>query len=282
MKIIGFIANMDRDENLQICRRLISFVLSKGAEVAVAPNIAPKLLDMQVKLLSVEIWDSVEFVVVLGGDGTMLKAAQSAAYAKVPLIGINLGNLGYLTDADKDTAESSIADALEGRSCIESRMMLAGSINGSEPKIALNDIVLHRTNSLRLIECKLWINGIYTHDYLADGIIIASPTGSTAYNLSAGGPILKPDARMMALTPICPHSLSSRTVIVSHDDSVCLQFKKTEGISIFFDSEEFMPNIHQDLEYIEIVINASKYTTDIIKTHNFGFFDVLREKLMTR
>ena len=271
MKKVGFITNINRDTDRSVTRTLTAFVQSLGCE-------------------AIEFADSittyVDFIVVLGGDGTMLRAARYAAPQAIPLLGINLGNVGYLTDADRAHAKESITKVLAGDFKIEQRMMLEAHTAKSGPHLALNDVAIYRGAVSRLVECQVSVNGDYMDTFRADGLVVATPTGSTAYSLAAGGPVLKPDAKMMVITPISPQSLSARPVVLPHSDTIKIRLKNTpqiyvSKISISFDGEGVAPAEMIDIAGDEIVISisASPYHTNIIKTKDFSFYETLRMKI---
>lgn len=165
---------------------------------------------------------------VIGGDGTLLGVAGEAARSRVPIIGVNRGSLGFLTTFSPDEARSHFADLMRGTFHIDHRAMLAGSIGSAPPDLVLNDVLIKAEANSRLVRLEVFADGELVTDYLCDGIIFSTATGSTAYNLSAGGPIIHPSAKVIAMTPICPHTLSNRTVIFP--DTVKLQvFNRTEG-----------------------------------------------------
>jgi len=282
MKNIGFITNLDRDVNLETTKMLISHLMSLGHNIFIDHILSNILNNPKVGVFSQKTKVSIlDFIIVLGGDGTMLVAAELAAHTQTPLLGINLGNIGYLTDTTRQDAISAISKVLNDEYKIEKRMMLESTI-GEKQILALNDIIIHRGKSTRLAEYHIFVNNEYMDTYRADGIITSSPTGSTAYNLSAGGPILKPDAKMLVITPICPHTLSCRSVVVSHNDEITIVLNNTQDITISFDSLLINSEVFADKNEIKLHIKSSKYTTNIINTRNLGFFEVLRQKLIKR
>jgi len=270
MKKIGIFTNIDKDPQLTVAHRLIKYISSLGHE----PFLIKEPRDEHLK-------ENLDFIVVLGGDGTMLKAAGYAVYLPSPLLGINMGNIGYLTDVEIGQAEYAISEVLAGRYATEKRMMLEAQAGHAAPQLALNDITIYRGQSSRLIQCVVSINGEYMDTFRADGLIISTPTGSTAYNLAAGGPILKPDAKMSVITPICPHSLNVRPTVISYEDTVSVRFVNEPGIVVSFDgngiSAADIGGEHED--ELEITVSASQYITNIIKTKGLGFYEILRMKI---
>ncbi len=160
------------------------------------------------------------FVIVLGGDGTFLRAVRCFGKEKVPMVGVNTGHLGFLTRIEADKVDFYLETILKGDTELEQRMMLAV---GSEDQLALNDVVVKNANPSRLATINVYVEEEFLAAYDADGLIVATPTGSTAYNLSAGGPIMDPDSEAIALTPICPHSLSAKPIILPADRLLTLE-----------------------------------------------------------
>ena len=184
-----------------------------------------------------QIPEDVDCILVLGGDGTLLQAARDIMERDIPLLGINLGTLGYLAEIEESGIYGALNQLLEGGYEVEQRMMLAGRIvrgeihrkrhaeNGyqqdeTEKSYALNDIAITRSGSLQIIRFRICVNGQFLNEYQADGVIVATPTGSTGYNLSAGGPIVEPKAELILITPISPHTLNTRSIILAPSDVV--------------------------------------------------------------
>ena len=270
MKKIGIFTNISKDPQLTTAHQLMAYIRSCGHE--------PLLVKEQE---NEHLKENLDFLLVLGGDGTMLTAARYAAYLPTPLLGINMGNIGYLTDVEIGQAEYAINEVLAGNYTTEKRMMLEAQAGLGSAHLALNDITIYRGQSSRLIQCIVSINGEYMDTFRADGLIISTPTGSTAYNLSAGGPILKPDAKMLVITPICPHSLNVRPTVISYEDTVSVRFVNDPGIIISFDGNGVSTagmSVEQE-GCTEITVCASQYVTNIIKTKGLGFYEILRMKI---
>jgi len=274
LKRIGIILTKVHQGTIEFAKHIVGWLREHGCKVyadredASALGLAPSAAE--------DIYGSADFLVCLGGDGTMLWAAKSARYGK-PLLGINLGYLGYLTDADRLHAFSSLENMLAGRYEIERRMMLEVAGLG-QLGLALNDVCVTRGAFSKLIEMGLYINGEYIDTYRADGIIVCTPTGSTAYNLSAGGPILKPDVEMMAVTPICAHKIYSRAIVISAEDVVTLKIAggyKGECMLALDGRHNRSLNAGE-----EVTIRRSEHYTDIVKTNKMSFFDILRQKMI--
>lgn len=229
--------------------------------------------------------DKVEGIIVLGGDGTMLQAAREYVSYHIPMIGVNLGTLGYLAEVDRDDIEqaldSLIADCYE----IEPRMMLSGIpvIAGEclAPQTALNDIVINRKGALQIINFNIYVNGRLLSTYSADGMIISTPTGSTAYNLSAGGPIVEPSARLIMMTPVCSHTLANnRTIILSEEDVIDVEIGEYRPGEKQEVNASFDGRCPVDLnEGDKIRILRSDQVIKIMKLSEVSFLDILHRKM---
>ena len=263
MKKIGFFTNDNKDADMATTRELMDFVQDLGHEA-----------------LQENIFHNVDFTVVLGGDGTMLRAAKYAVVHSIPLLGINLGNVGYLTDVEKSQSKNAIQAVLAGDFQIQERVMLSVYEFGHQ-HFALNDIVVHRGSGARMIECAVSVDNEHMGTFRADGLIIATPTGSTAYNFAAGGPVLKPDARMVIITPICPQSPNARSVVVSVDNHVEIRVSRAAQATVSFDGVIMDADevAHVEGDGFSIAIRPNDYHTKIIKTNSLGFYEILRMKM---
>jgi NAD+ kinase len=226
------------------------------------------------------MYRNADFVVVLGGDGTILRVARHAAVYDVPIQGINIGTLGYLADVERNKAKEAIKNVIEGRFKTDERMMLEASLgrgcHGHDTNIALNEVYVTNAAFSRVIQLGLEINGDYVSSYRADGIMVSTATGSTAYNLSAGGPILKPDTQLMAITHVCPHSLTSRPLVISGNDVVRIRVESSYSNAMLnMDGQESIPLVNGDV----VTIRRSKYVTKTIRTTDMSFYDILRNKM---
>lgn len=223
-------------------------------------------------------------MLVLGGDGTLLKAARDTVESRIPVLGINLGTLGYLTEVEQSNLEPSLEQLVKGDYLLEERMLLSGQVmrDGAElmDTRALNDITITRNGRLQMLYFQIFVNGKLLKEYHADGIIIATPTGSTGYNLSAGGPIVEPSAKVTLLTPICAHTLQTRSVILKAEDKIVIRIQEREGkeappMEVCFDGNRNLPLKPGD----EVHITKSSLTTSIIKLKETSFLDVLNRKM---
>ena len=223
-------------------------------------------------------------VIVLGGDGTLLKVAIAIRQLDIPILGVNLGNMGYLTEVELSELDAAIERLKCGDFLIEKRMMLAGSccIGGvkSEVEHALNDIVMSRLGELQISGYRVTVNGIFLGDFFADGIVICTPTGSTGYSLSAGGPIVEPSAQLMVLTAVASHSLKSRSIVLSEEDHIRVELLPARGskpleAGAYFDGVT-MGTVKPG-DYIEV--RRSSRVCRLIKLGTDGFLQVVQKKL---
>lgn len=229
-----------------------------------------------------EIPPETECVITLGGDGTLIRAARDLAGSGFPIIGINMGTLGYLTQMGREEDPRELLDALlEDRYEIHERMMLRGRVFHNDEciaeDIALNDIVLTRKDELRVLKFEIYVDGQFLNEYSADGMIVATPTGSTAYNLSAGGPIADPDGEMFILTPVCPHTLTSRTIVLGPNSKVRIRIPmKSRGHRIVSFDGDTQVNLERG-DYYEI--EKSDLVTKVVRLDNRSFLDILKHKM---
>ncbi len=226
-----------------------------------------------------------ECILVVGGDGTLLRAARNMAKRDIPLIGINTGHVGYLCELEEETAVQGIRQLLEGAEhIVEQRMLLSGRHIGAkgviEERVALNDIVIHRSGALQVMDLVISVNGEYLNTYSADGIIIATPTGSTAYSMSAGGPIVDPQAELLVVTPISPHTLNAKSIVLGADAVVSIEVRarsngQEEKAEISFDGA-----LVGALRAGErLVVKKAQAHAGILKLSRLSFLERLRKKL---
>lgn len=229
-----------------------------------------------------DIPDGTECVITLGGDGTLIRAARDLAGSGLPIIGMNLGGLGYLTQISREGDIRELLDALLlNRYQVEERMMLKGrAYHRGElvtEDIALNDIVMTREGDLRILKFKIYVDGQFLYEYSADGMLVATPTGSTAYNLSAGGPIAQPDGKLLILTPVCPHTLTSRTIVLGPESRIRIEISaENQGKqNAVFDGDTRV--LLEPGDYIEV--ERAQTVTRVIKLDSRSFLDILKHKM---
>ena len=284
MKKFYIIANSDKDKDLVVTHELEEYLKSK--EVAYHIHvITPKEDAGNARFTNEdEIDDDTDCIIVTGGDGTLIQASRDIRDKNIPLIGINLGYLGYLTEIEKEDIQKDIDMLLDGNYTLESRIMLNGSVYRDGKlvfeDISLNDIVVGRAESLRIVDFKMYVDGEFLNLYSADGVIVSTPTGSTAYNLSAGGPILEPKTNIVAITPICSHTLNNRSVVISADSDVDVVICPGRHLSgnntvAYFDCNSTFLLKENDV----LKIRKSKLTTKFVRIHNKSFIEILHSKM---
>ena len=220
------IANSEKDEGLKVSRKVEEYLRSKGKVCRIQPA-SHAGRESQEHYTDVKaIPEDTQCVIVLGGDGTLLQAARDVVSRQIPLLGINLGTLGYLAEIDRESVEPALNSLLAEEYTVENRMMLNGKVyhRGKlvAEDVALNDIVIGRDGPLRVIRFHNFVNGEFLNAYTADGIIISTATGSTGYSLSAGGPIVSPETNIMIMTPVAPHTLNTRSIIFPAEDEIAV------------------------------------------------------------
>lgn len=229
MKLFYIYTNLTKDPNLAFTNQICTYLKEKGCEAVIIDHDNEYGQEVsQVDRIQgnqkIEINEKANGIIVLGGDGTLLKAARDTAESNIPLIGINLGTLGFLAEVEKQDIYVCLNHLIQGDYKVEKRLLLDGEVIRDGKSVfqthALNDVVVNRFGPLMVLSYDVIVNGQLLNKYLADGIIVSTPTGSTGYNLSAGGPIVEPGAQLMVLTPICPHTLNSRSIILSADDTI--------------------------------------------------------------
>lgn len=285
MEKLYIITNHQKDENLEVTRQIQGYLEEHGKICYIQYEAKLGTEAENYKFTNAaEIPEDVECVLVLGGDGTLIQAARDTIKRNIPLLGFNFGTLGFLAEIEKENMYTALDKLMNNEFYLESRMMLTGTVyRDGEPMvtdIALNDIVLNRSGALRTINYEIYVNGDFLYSCPADGIIISTPTGSTGYNLSARGPIVSPSSSMILLTPICPHSLTSSSIVLSADDKVAVKMgpgrkNANEAAVVTFDGAQSTNLIIGD--YVEIT--QAKETTRLVKISKKSFVETVRKKM---
>lgn len=253
-------------------RRIAAYLEAQGCRVTCVENTG-------------HAWDAAECALVLGGDGTLLRAARNMMDRDIPLLGINLGTLGYLAEVDIGVIEPALDRLLEDDFTREERMMLEGRVyrtgcQEEECNFALNDVVISRCGSLQVLTFQIYVNGQFLNSYSADGMIVATPTGSTGYNMSAGGPIVEPAASLLLLTPVCPHTLNTRSIVLASEDEIRIEIPegkdgRQQRVEASFDGSHKIVMQTGD----SIVICKADRTTGIVKLNTESFLTILHKKM---
>lgn len=281
-KKIGLIGRPGHAGVVDSLRRLLAFLNSADVEI-VLDEATGKLVPEhgQQEFSRESLSRHCDLVIVVGGDGSMLNAAQSVASENVPVIGVNRGRLGFLTDVLPEELEHKIAEVLAGNYTVDSRFLLQLEFLNEEQSnhlgCALNDVVLHPGKAAQMIEFELYVDGRFVYSQESDGLIVATPTGSTAYAMSAGGPIMHPRLNAIALVPICPHSLSSRPIVVDGDSEIRLVIGEKEGIlpQISCDGEVKFSAAAGD----ELLVTKRSTPLQLIHPPDHSFYEAYRSKL---
>ncbi len=264
MKVI-VIPNLQKDKDLIYTNKLVSLLAQNGCDTA---------LCYDNEALAV---DDVDLYVVLGGDGSIMRASHRASEKGVPILGINLGRMGYMAELEKD--ELYLIDSFfSGDYLIEERMMLSVVTPDGAEHLALNDAVLSNGRVSKMVTFSLANNGQYVSTYNADGIIISTPTGSTAYSMSAGGPVVDPSVECLIATPVCPHSLTARPLVFSGDASLTLKNETDRDIPMFITVDG---GDNLEIKYGEsVTVRRSNITTKLIRIKNESFYRTLGKKMI--
>ena len=281
----GISGNLDKAELPQVVAKLIKRLRKEGVSYILPTNLAKglhgkiddKLLRQSVIVPEQKLPASCDILISLGGDGTILRMARLISGRATPILGINLGKLGFLAEVPLEEMDDCIDEIMKGDYTIEDRMMLQAQVGKSKKILnALNDIVLDQTGSSRMFSVQTFVSSEFLSKFTGDGVIIATPTGSTAYALSNGGPIVTPTNHSILISPICPHTLTARTVVVPEESIITLKVETASGkIHIAADGQP-QTFIKPPLE---VVIRRSQLKTKLVKRRNTSYYDVLRRKL---
>jgi len=279
---IGIITKPQAETARQTLQSLFEFLNNKDCKVLVDESIPEAINSFNFEKVSREqIGERCDLAIVVGGDGTILNAVRSLAHAQVPLVGVNVGRLGFLADISPDELEASLEEILSGSYREEQRFLLEMQVVRDNKVIfegdAFNDVVVHIRDVARMIEFETRINDEFVNHQRADGIVISTPTGSTAYALSSGGPLLYATLDAIALVPISPHTLSSRPLVVDADSQIDVLICNTkEGIAQATCDGHLSVDVHVG-DHIKVKRKANKITLLHPKQHNY--FEILRAKL---
>ena len=284
MKNFFIITNEHKDENLYVTKGIREYILGRGGTCYYFVSSERTWHEDGNRKMPAGIPEATECILVLGGDGTLVRAGRDLANLGIPMIGVNLGKLGYLCELETAGLIPAIDRIFENAFDIESRMLLEGcEIRDEEfgsPVCALNDIVIHRTGNSQLIDLDVSVNGEYLATYGADGIILATPTGSTGYNMSAGGPIVDPKADLILITPINSHDIASKSIVVGADANITVEMKarrteRDETAEVSFDGDRIIRMKVGD----KILIKKAPTETKILKLNRVSFLQNLRRKM---
>lgn len=274
------IANTDKELSEEYAYKIDEYLKSKGCTTDI-------IFVRSIEPYNKTICDDADCVIVLGGDGTLIQAAKEVGARDIPLYGINFGGVGFLTDSDAECMWDDIDNLIEGRFVVERRMMLSGTVrraNGSEDEkvCTLNDFHISKREFGKLIQFEVYINGVLLDKFRADGVILSSPTGSTGYNLSAGGPVIAPEVEAIVVTPICPLSMNDRSFVIGGHDRI--DIKLLEGKHVNMDSAIIYAdgNVLTKIKSGDMIhIEKADMDTGIILMEKTNFYHKMRIKLIT-
>ncbi len=273
--IVGIHSNLTRDKDGRVTRKVLDILKTLAVEVAYSRELADFASD-RAKVYEPEKLAKVsDFIIVLGGDGTILRIAHDCANGNAPILPINIGHKGFLAEEDKDHLENYIKDAVNGACDGDVRRLLRVESKG-KVFYALNDVVVLHGTRTKLLKAELRVNGTVLERYTSDGLIVATPTGSTAYNLSAGGPVIAPDAEVLVATPICPHSLFTRPIVVKSTGNFTVEILHAEPYArLDVDGEEGVELYAGD----SVEITESDKTIKFLRHKNYDFYEKLLNKM---
>ena len=272
IKKVMLIVNMHKTDASELTREIEEYLDGKGIETVVVGFVGkPENPDVK----------DVDFVFSLGGDGTVLYCARIVESTGIPILALNLGNFGFITEISKHEWKSAFERFEKGEACLSRRIMLKVVVERGGRKIAsfkgLNDAVISSEGISTIVKLRLMINNTHLGEYRADGVIVATPTGSTAYSVSAGGPILEPEMEAIIVNPICPFTLSNRPIVMSGDEVISIFVEKDQrvGVILSIDGQESFPLYPDD----RIIIEKSRSKTLLVRSDVRNFYEILRSKL---
>ncbi len=280
LQTIGILSRPRREQLSVVVPPLLKWLESRGIKTILDEETAAALTDGSKGQPRSAVADASQLLLVLGGDGTMLAAARLAAPRQIPILPINMGSLGFLTSFTLDELYPALEDTLAGKSSISQRVMLQAELvragSAMESQRALNDVVITKGALARMIQLELSINSDFVCRYRADGLIVSSPTGSTAYSLSAGGPIVHPAVEAFIITPICPHMLSDRPLVVRDYCQIEIKLNgDADSVYLTLDGQRGIPLQPTDT----LRVQRAKEQLQLIQPPKKPYFEILRSKL---
>jgi len=277
---VAMVINTDKPLAITAAQEIISWLEARSYIVSLLPKGAQALERPDLAAMPSDAWKGAELLIVLGGDGTLIRAAQVAAPLGVPILGINTGHLGFLTEVETTEVQDNLEQILAGNYRVEERMMLIARVFRAGHQLlevtALNDAVVSKGPRARLVHLEILIDKTPVARYRADGVVVSTPTGSTAYSLSAGGPIVGPTVDVLLVTPICPHTMSSRAMVVGGGEEVAVNVISSPGeVGLSADGSDPFPLEAGD----RVVVVRAPYLAKLVRRKGYRFYDVLRQKL---
>lgn len=283
MKKIGLYINPSKSHSFENAKIAVEMLRQSNVCVFGTENVKEEMKISGVVYDDRKMFQEAEGLIVFGGDGTILEAVRKMEDRKIPLFGVNYGKLGFMAEVEEKDMVECIHRLLKRDYYKEKRMMIDLEIEGFDAKehgfTALNDVVISRGANTRLIEIRVFGNGTLIEEYRADGLIVATPTGSTAYSLSAGGPIVEPtNDSTYVITPICPHSLHNRSIVLDAGNTIRVEAdSRDDNVIVAVDGQKFI-----EINHKPVFIRKSQANVELIKFKEYNFFDILRKKLSER
>ncbi len=274
MAVIGLIVHQGRPEATAAARELSEWLAAEGHRARMPPEEAAAAACADLEVAPERFAAGLDAVVTLGGDGSILRAVELVGAAGVPILGVNFGRMGYLTEVAPADAHAAIRRMLAGDHGVEERMLLTVEFAGGQRRVALNEAVVERPAASYALRLGVWFDGERFTTYAADGLIVSTPTGSTAYSLSAGGPVVDPTHRALLLTPVSPHMLFDRSMVVAADTTLQLQVLSDRGAVLSVDGRRLAELNHHD----EVVCSASPHPARLVTFGARRFHQVLKTK----
>lgn len=284
VRLFGIWGNTEKQQFWNLLPDIMKWAADKDLQVFLTTRIVNSMKEdngIPYRIIeSADDFNQLDFILALGGDGTILSAVRAIGFRKIPILGVHLGELGFLAKVTVRDVFTRLDEVYEGDYFLESRLVLNGTIHQQEQVsnyVVLNDFVVNNGNSHRMLSCQLYSNGKLVGNYRADGIIIATPTGSTAYSLSAGGPIVSPEINSIIITPICPHSLTSRPIVLP--DSCQLEVKfiddSFDDAAVSVDGQ-ILNHLDQDSR---LLIQKADYSAMFVGFKDLSYYNTLRTKM---
>ncbi len=278
MKSIGIIANVKKELTKGVVEEIIAWSSENKVDVFICEELTPLVGQKEKSLPRSKLWEASEMLISLGGDGTMLASARAVGEHQTPILGINLGGVGFLTEINSNDLQNTFNKLKNGNYFIEKRMVLETEIEGVKKfdQYALNDVVIDKGEVARLFLLHLYAHDEFICSYSADGLIISAPTGSTAYSLAAGGPIINPRMNAIIMSPICPHTLASRPIVFSENETL--------KVIVELSSREAVLTIDGQVAFglksgSAVLVRKARHSVNLIKFRDRSFYEILRRKL---
>jgi NAD+ kinase len=275
----GIIGNSSKKDLGKVLNNLLDFLSINRIQFVIEEKLKGNLLNgrynKNIKSIK-HLLNKSDIIISLGGDGTFLNTARTIGRKQIPILGINLGNLGFMAEVSPDEAHNFILDILSGNYKVFDLCVISSKTKGSEESFGMNELVIDKCNSIKMIEIEIYYKNERVVNFVGDGVIVSTPTGSTGYSLSAGGPIISPYSKVFIITPICPHTLNFRPVIVPDDGTIMIKTINKEKVRLTADG--FTSSIYKSPN--EFILAKADYNIKVVKKINKTYFQTLNSKLL--